>query len=223
MSTVQNIIDWVNRKYPNHGESVANLIKDLNDIHKEVHTKISRVKNERETWSFLTVNDPALPSYDLAEDCTIDLITSVQISKIINPASANDYNTFEYAGINDDISNGYYYYDAGVNPNTGRYMIGLSIDGDIIETADLESRIYYTKRANELNFVTDTPNLNSDYHTLLKYALVSSVASQGNNPDTEIADFYQRKFDEFFKDIQDDIAQRYNQTANKLSQSEEHW
>lgn len=221
MSTVQEIIDWVARKYPNHGETDANLIKDLNDIHKEIYTKISRIKNKREIWSFQTVAN--LAAYDLSDGCTMDMIVSVQVSNTVNPSTAEDYDTYEYAGLNDDISSGYYYYDGGTNPDTGVNMIGLVIDGDIIQTADLEARVYYNVRANELTLVTDTPNLNADYHTLLKYALVSSVASQGNNPDTEIADFYQRKFDEFFKVIQDDIAQRYNQTSNRISQCEEHW
>jgi hypothetical protein len=223
MSTVQEIIDWVNRKYPNHGETDINLIKDLNDIHKEVFTKISRVKNDRDIWSFQTVSDPALPTYDLADDCTIDLIISVKVSKIVNPGNPDDYDTYEYAGLEDDISSGRYYFDGGINPDTGDNMIGLLTDGDIIHTADLEVRVHYNKRPNELTTATDTPNLNPDYHTLLKYALLSSTASQGNNPDTEIADFYQRKFDEFFKDIQDDISQRYNQTPNKVSQSKEWW
>lgn len=223
MSTVQEIITWVSRKYPNHGETDANLVKDLNDIHKEVFTKISRVKNDREIWSFKTVTNPALPAYELADDCTMDMIISVQVSKIVSPASVEDYNTYEYAGINDDISSGYYYFDGGVNTTTGVNMIGLISDGDIIQTANLEVRVYYNKRPVEITAVTNTPSLNPDYHTLLKYALVSSVASQGNNPDTEIADFYQRKFDEFFKDIQEDISQRYNQTPNQISQSEEYW
>jgi hypothetical protein len=213
MSTVQEILDWVERKYPNHGESDENLIKDLNDIHKEVFTDILRLKNEREIWSFQTVED--LPTYDLADDCTIDLIISVKVSKITDPAKPEDYEDYQYAGINDDISCGRYYFDGGVNPDTGVNMIGLVKDGDIISTADLEVRVYYNKRPNELTAATDIPNLNPDYHTLLKYALVSAVASQGNNPDTEIADFYQRKFEERLEKIKEDISKRYIKTPNQ--------
>lgn len=229
MSTVGEIIAWVARKYPNHGETNENLIKDLADIHKEVFTKISRVKNEREIWSFQTVLIPTpdgpepLPTYDLADDCTIDLITSVKVSKTPEPSTPEDYDTYKYAGINDDITCGHYYYDGGINPDTGVNMIGLVIDGDAVKVADLEVRVYYNKRPNELASLTDVPNINPDYHTLYKYALVSSVASQGNNPDTDIADFYQRKFDEFFKEIQEDISKRYNQTPNRISQAVEYW
>jgi hypothetical protein len=224
MSTVQEIIDWVDRKYPDHGETDANLIKDLNDMHKEVFTKISRVKHDQEIWSFQTVTDPEpLPSYDLADDCTIDLITSVKVSKSASPSTVDDYYTYDYAGLNDDIDVGGYYFDGGKNQDTGVNKIGLSYNGDIIQVPDLEVRVYYNKRPNELTSVSDTPNLNPDYHTLLKYALTSSVASQGHNPDTEIADFYQKKFDEFFKDIQEDISGRYNQNPNRTNQADEWW
>jgi hypothetical protein len=114
MPTVQQIIDWVNRKYPNHGETSENLIIDLNDIHKEVFTDIYKDKNEREIWSFKTLvgidsvtgESVFLPTYDLANDCTIELIDSVKVSTIPNPASPDDYETYEYAGLNDDISSG---------------------------------------------------------------------------------------------------------------------
>lgn len=223
MSTCQEIIDWVNRKFPNHGETDANLLKDLNDIHKEVFTKISHIKNKQEIWSFQTVNDPPLPSYDLPDDCTIDLIVSVTVSKTVNPATVDDYDTYEYAGINDYVSSGYYYYDGGFNPDLGVYKIGLIANGDIIQTAGLEVRVYYNERPNILTALTDVPNLNSDYHTLLKYALIASTASQGNNPDTDIADFYQRKFDEFLRDIQDDISERYNTNPNQSNQCKVWW
>jgi hypothetical protein len=74
-----------------------------------------------------------------------------------------------------------------------------------------------------LTSLIDVPNLNPDYHVLLKYALINSAASQGNNPDTEIADFYQRKFDERLKKIKDDISERYSQTPNQTAQAKEWW
>jgi hypothetical protein len=209
MSTVQQIIDFANRKYPNNGETAANMIVDLNDIHKEVFVKILKLRNEQQIWSFTTAD--GLPIYDLPADCSIDLIISVQVSKVANPGSASEYDTYQYAGIQDDVSSGNFFYDGGKNPDTGFSKIGLVSNGDNLQTEDLEVRVFYYKRANELTLVTDIPSLNADYHSLLKYALITSLASGGHNPDTSIADYYQAKFDEFFKDIQEDITNKFTQ------------
>lgn len=229
MSTIREIIDWADRKYPN-SESDANKVIDLNDIHKEVYIRISKAKNEREIWSFTTeviTNEDGsivgIPAYDLPADCKIELIDSVKISQTVSPSSPESYVDCDYAGIDDDIASGYFYFDSGVNPDTGYNMIGLANDGDVINTADLEVRVYYTKRPEVIDAVTDTPSLDPDYHALLKYALVNSLASQGNNPDTEIADFYQKKYDDFLKIIEDDIEQKYNKTPNRISQNVEQW
>jgi hypothetical protein len=209
MSTVQEIIDFVNRKYPNSGETTENMQKDLDDIHKEVFVKILKLKNEQQIWSFTTLSD--FPIYDLPADCSIDLIISVQVSKTANPGSASEYDTYQYAGLQDDVLSGYFFYDGGKNPDTGYSKIGLVADGDNIQTDGLEVRVFYYKRPNALTTVNDIPNLNPDYHSLLKYALITSLASGGHNPDTEIADYYQAKFDEFFKDIQEDITNKFTQ------------
>jgi hypothetical protein len=209
MSTVQEIIDFANRKYPNSGESTANMILDLNDIQKEVFVKILKLRNEQQIWSFTTAD--SLPVYDLPADCSIDLIISVQVSKSANPSEASEYDTYEYAGLQDDVSNGNYFYDGGKNLDTGYAKIGLVSNGENLQTDDLEVRVFYYKRANVLTLVTDTPNLNPDYHSLLKYALITSLASGGQNPDTQIADYYQAKFDEFFKTIQGDISNKFTQ------------
>lgn len=209
MSTVQEIIDFANRKYPNNGETTANMIIDLDCIHKEIFVKLLKLKNEQQIWSFTTV--AGLPVYDLPADCSIDFIISVQVSNVANPGAASEYDTYQYAGLQDDVSSGYFFYDGGKNQVTGYTKIGLVSNGGNLQTDGLEVRVFYYKRANTLANVSDIPNLNSDYHSLLKYALVTSLASGGHNPDTAIADYYQAKYDEFFKDIQEDITSKFTE------------
>ena len=65
--------------------------------------------------------------------------------------------------------------------------------------------------------LSESPTLEADYHDLLVFALIQELASQGDNPDTEIADYYQRKYDEFLNDIKESI------TASDDCSVEEWW
>lgn len=227
MSTVQDIIDYAERKFPDHGETTANMIKDLNDIHKEVFIKISKFKNTRGIWSFDTAEDAiteeVLPHYDLDTNMELDDIITVKVSTVTTPTSEEDYETYEYAGLLDYVDDGTYFYDAGVNPDSGVKKIGLVKDGSPPDAAGYDVRVYYYKRPVTLTSATDTPNLHTDYHAILKYLLVQSLASQGHSMDNEIANYYQKKADEFLNAIAEETEERYNQTPNSDGQSEEWW
>lgn len=221
MSTVQEIIDYAERKFPGHGETTTNIINDLNDIHKEIFIKVSKFKNIRGIWSFDTVQD--LPHYDLDSNMEIEDIISVKASITTTPTSEEDYETYEYAGLQDYVDAGTYFYDAGVNPDSGVKKIGLVKDGEPPIMDGYNVRVYYYKRPNTLTGLTDVPNLHEDFHAILKYLLVQSLASQGHNPDIEIANYYQAKADEFLKSIKEETEERYNQTPNSDAQAKEWW
>ena len=95
-------------------------------------------------------------------------------------------------------------------------------DGDPIDTAGYEIRIYYFRTPNTLTATTDTPQLEDQYHNLLKYGLISMIASQGHNPDTQIADYYQRKFDEQFMIVEQNISKKDIKGA-EFEQLESRW
>lgn len=215
MPTVSQIITFADRKYPNQ-ETDANKIIDLDGIHKAVYVKIARLKNQNEIDGGTTTTANQL-TYPLPSNCTIDNIIAIKVSQTTTITSSTEWDTFEYAGLNDDISSGNWYGRATDS------VFALVKDGLPITTAGLSIRIFYYKTPNALSAVTDTPELDSDYHDLLKFGLIQTLASQGHNPDTEIADFYQAKYDKFIEDVESSLSDRDNKAPSQSSQVIEYW
>lgn len=216
MSTVQEIINYADRKYPNQ-ETVANKIEDLNDIHNELFIKIAKLKHAYEQHEFYTVSNQM--TYILPSNCHIDNIIKdgVKVATDLTVTANTTFDTYEYAGLNDDIDSGNYYGDGGNG------TIDLVKDGKPISTTGYSVRLFFYARPTPLTAATDTPDLDSDYHALLKYGLIQSLASSGNNPDTEIADYYQRKHDDFFKEVEDSLNDKFNKTPTQSNQAKEYW
>lgn len=202
MPTVQQIIDYADRKYPNQ-ETDANKILDLDDIHTEIYVKIARLKNDIVNGDAGTTTAGKL-TYALPYNCTIDNIVAIKVSQSATVTSTTEWDTFEYAGLKSDIDSGCYY---GRDTST-TYV--LTKDGAAINTTGLQIMVYYYRKPTALAEVTDTPELDSDYHNLLKYALIQSLSSQGQSPDTEIADYWQRKANEFLAEVENNLLKRYN-------------
>ena len=203
MPSVSQIISFVNRKYPN-AETDANKVSDLNDIHKRVYVKIAKLKNEYEIYETTTIANQL--TYSLPSDCSIDNIIALKVSQSTTITASTEWDEYEFAGLNDDTTTGYWYGDGGNN------LIALLKDDLPISTAGLSIRLFYWKRPNALSSanMSATPELDEDYHDVLKFQLVSELASQGQSPDTEIADFWQRKADEFLAEVEENLKERYN-------------
>ena len=211
MPTVQEIITWVDRKYPN-SETDANMIIDLNGIQDEVFVKLSRLRHDHEIYADTTVADQL--SYNLPSNCTIDNIIAIKVS---TDSDATDWDTYKYAGLLTDTSTGKWF---GIGTDSTYILLD---DDAAIDTADLSIRIFYYKTPAALSAVTDTPELYSQYHNLLKYALCQTLAAQGQNPDTEIADYWQRKYDEFFEQVEANLTEKFNSAPATTTQIEEVW
>jgi len=216
MPSIQQICDYVDRKFPNT-ETDANKVSDLNDIHKSVYVKIKRLKSEFEIYETITIADQL--TYALPSDGSVDNIIALKVAQSSPVTASTKWDTYEFAGVNDDTTTGHFYSDATNN------VVSLLVDDLPIATAGLSIKIFYYKRPNALSSadMTAIPELHEDYHDYLKFQLVSEMASQGDNPDTEIADFWQRKADEFLKDIESSLSDRYNKTPTQSSQCEEWW
>lgn len=214
MPIVQQIIDFADRKY-NNQETSANKIIDLDGIHKDVYVKIARLKNDYEIYEADTIADQL--TYSLPSNCTIDNIITIKVSQSTTITASTEWDTHEYAALTDNVDTGYYYSRATDS------VFALVKDGAAINTAGLSIRIFYYKTPNALSAVADTPELDSDYHDLLKYALIQTLASQGQNPDTEVADYWQKKYDEFMQDVKESLGDRDNSAPNRNSQCEVYW
>lgn len=216
MSTIQEILTYVDRKYPNQ-ETTANKVIDLNDIHKNIYTKISRLKNAYETYETDTIADQL--TYSLPSDCTIDNVIGIKVSASTTITNSTKWNDFVFAGLNDDINQGYFWGYGGSD------VFSLAYNGLPLTTAGLSIRIFYYIEPDELSSsaLTVAPELDEYYHSLLKYALIQELASQGQNPDTDIADYWQAKYDDFMKEVEDSLNEKYNQNPTSDNQMEEVW
>ena len=202
MSTSAQIISWATLFFPN-SVSDANQIIMLDHAHKELYNKIKRLKYEFSmNGDHVTIADQF--SYTKPTDCDFDQIFMIQVSQDTQANIDDDtvWDTYEYASLEQDISSGHYW---GRASDTAFCLLE---DGDPIDTAGYEIRIYYYRTPNSLTATTDTPQLETQYHNLLKYKLIAMLASQGHNPDTQIADFYQRQFDEEFEAIKKNIEKK---------------
>jgi hypothetical protein len=216
MPSIQQIIDYVDRKYPN-SETVANKVTDLNDIHIQIFVKIARLKNDFQIYETQTIANQL--TYSLPTDCTIDNIIAAKVSRDTSVSANTKWDDYEYAGLNTDVTTGHYYSSAG-----GR-IIALLADDKPIATDGLSIRIFYYRSPNALSSsnMADIPELDADYHDLLKYGLIQELASQGHNPDTEIADYWQAKYDELIRAVEDNLSDKFNKNPTESNQCKEWW
>ena len=209
MATVREIIDYAKRKFPSD-ETDANCVIDLNDIQAEIYLAIKKSSNIYTTVVIESV--AAQEDYDLPANCKIEDIIKLEVADIDGE--------FSFIGFKDDTDFGNFYLRS-----TTATKFKLLIDDAAITTTGTDITVSYYARPIALLSTTPglaaSPLLDSDYHALYKYALVNRLASQGNNPDTEIADFYQKKYDELLGDVFRDMSDKFNNAPTRRPEAKE--
>jgi hypothetical protein len=214
MATLQQIIDFLNRKYPSHGESNANIVLDLDRIHKDVYMRLRRLSNDYKTHDIDTIADQR--DYALPTTFKIEDVNKVEVSL---DEDGTQWESYEYRGVADIDINGRYYGRA----KDGKIFIIK--DTRAITADNLIIRLYYFPRPVDLTTVSlaQVPELDVDYHDLLNFGIVQEMASQGHNPDIEIANYYQQKFDEKLQTIKSDISGKLSKAPLRIPQVKERW
>jgi hypothetical protein len=202
LATIAQIIAFADRYFPND-VSDANKILDLDHLHKEIYNKLKHLKYDYEMDSSSTTIAGQL-AYSKPTNADFDQIFLIKVS---NDLAANidentDWDTYEYADLKSSISSGTYWGRASSS------TFALIKDGLPIDTSGYEIRVFYYKQPTSITATTDTPTLEAQYHNLLIYGLIQMLASQGHNPDTEVADYWQRKFDEEFLWVRRNIEEK---------------
>jgi hypothetical protein len=208
--TVAELIAFIDRKYSN-SESSANKILDIDAIHKRTFMKLSRLSNNYTKWPDVTIANQLV--YNFPSDCSPENVVLIQVSD----ASGEEWTDFKYAGLKDYISSG----NCWTTDTVGTYA--LLEYGEVISTSDRGIIIYYYKTPASITLTTQTPELDSLYHLIIAYQEISDLASQGHNPDAEIADFWQRKADELFAEAKDDLYEKNNSKPKRSCQAVEEW
>jgi len=213
-TTVQNIIEWVDRKYPNQ-ETDANMIDDLNVIYRELFNEIQYLTDSYIIYEGLTISGQI--TYSLPTRSKIYGIQKMLISEdtTANVTTSTVWNEANYAGLSSDLGSGYYY------GRVAEDTFALVYNGGAPTTSNLVIKIFYYKIPETLSAVTDELDLDDRYANLLRYRLVNSIASQGANPDTEIADYYEVKYQEEMERCIGDLNNRFNNAPNEDTQVKE--
>lgn len=214
MATLQDIIDFLNRKYPNHGELNANIIKDLQDIHLDIYLRLQRLSNLYEIEEIDTVADQL--EYDLPEYIEVENIIELLVS---TDEEGTNFEKYSYRGTRDSNPLGRYYGRAAEG------KIFIRNDQKAIRFDDLKIKIKYYRTPEELTStsLTQVPELDLKYHDLLKYRIVHEIASQGHNPNIDIANYWRSRYDEKMRTVMYDLETNNMTAYNRIPEQKERW
>ncbi len=201
MPTVQQIIDYVDRKYPNT-VTTANKVIDLDSIHKKIFMELNKLSNNYTSANVLTVADQKV--YDLPSNCKHPNIVRIETSNTDTITDSTIWTVHNYKGLNNDRIGGYTY--SYVSPTE----FSIENNGYAVKEDGLVIRIFFypypVTLTSDVTGLVATPQLDVDYHDLLKFALISDIASEGQYPDADIADYWQARYDELMKTIKDSMS-----------------
>ena len=107
-TTVQEIINWVDRKYFNK-ETDANKIIDLNVHYKNLFNRMQQLTDSFEIAESYTIADQA--TYNLPTKAKIYTIKKILVSRVTYDEidSGTEWDEYKYAGLSDIIDYGTYY------------------------------------------------------------------------------------------------------------------
>lgn len=202
---VSAIIQYIRDRYPkvnnttNYPDSL--FITDLDLIHKEEYVKFKRLKH-RYTVDKSVVTVANQLEYTLPTNCTIENIIHLEI----------DGQEYEFADGEQDISTGYYYRYGSTD-----LKIEILVDGEAIKTAGLPITIKFYPEPTPLTLATQTPDLESKYHNLLIYRLFARIASIGENPDADIANYWEATYMEKYAEAEKQFQANKTKTTTTVT------
>lgn len=208
MPTAAQIITYARTVYPRATASIftdAFCLENLNDIHTEIFLILRRLTNNCTTdKTILTVADQA--EYNLPSKCRVENIESLRLWL------TNDY----YEGF--DIA------DAQTYTRIGRYYkygttgakIELLVDDNPIKTTGLVVEIRYYPIPTLISAANQTPELDEQYHHLLKYKLINRLASIGEVIDIDLANAWQQEYDNALRIVREDLSRKKNKPITQI-------
>jgi hypothetical protein len=215
MATVQQIIEFAELIYPRVKDiASSDKLILLNQIQDEIKNKLLRIKWEQEPIVSSTIADQK--TYTLPTGCHPYNMVKLLIADSLGSEVFNEYT---YVGIKDnkDISEGYYY-----SFITDELAV-IARDGKAISESGLDIRWFFYKDPTPLTSTTQIPDVDAQYHNLLKYGLIQMVSSMGDNPEPTVANYWQAKFDEELNSSLRDLQDKFNVAPLSDIQAKEYW
>jgi hypothetical protein len=180
MPTIQEIIDDVDARMPNRFTD-SNKVNWINSFQKKIFRQLKLPGIYRTE----TIAEQAL--YELPPSCGVDLIDDVVLED----------NSLTYKHMDSEASGTFYYIVDD--------MIGIYPEPE--ENGE-SITVFYKKRPVELSTddMTAIPDLEEDYHELIKLHLFITMAKA--NEDPQLANAYTYDYDELFTQLKMDLIDR---------------
>jgi hypothetical protein len=186
--TVQQLINKVDKRYPipsswNNDDVIDVFNDEMRHIFRELQLKT--------VYEFTTIADQ--PFYSMASDMEIEFIEYVGITSDTTVTADSYFREYEYEPDMNKTLCGYKY---GSTPG-GENLIIYPIP----DTTGENAKVIYYKRPTLLSSLTETPELEEDWHMILVYAAIIEIAGSGDNPDIAIVNNYTRKYNDIMEQI----------------------
>ena len=210
MATLGEVLTYIDTVLPN---KVSNTLKIglINDEQR----KIFKFMNPVGMATFTTIGDQF--SYNIPSDCSIDLIQQVLVTSSTSSVdSETAFNNYEFAGLDQEMSGGNFYYD--VFGKIGLYPVP--------DKNGYTGRIIYSKRPVLFSSTNDSTvefNTEADWIDVIKFKVMSRVAKCGNYPDIELANNYESDAMEIEKKLKMDRANKKMKNPRERISYTEGW
>jgi len=208
MATVAQIISFAREVIPQATTAIiadALCIPHINDIAIEEYLKLGQLEDYITTDKSITTVANQI-EYDLPNKCSLKNIESVKVY-----ISADYPVEYELADNTTDLSCGNYYRYGSL-----KTKIKLLNYGVAISAAGLEVEIEYYPTPTALTLVTQTPELDELYHSLIKYRFANRLASFKEVVDIDAANHWQAEYDNYWNAISADMNRKKNKAVKTI-------
>lgn len=208
--TLGNVMTYINTLLPNTMGSTM-MISVINDEQRKIYKYMS----ESAMASFTTLEDQY--SYSLPANCKLEQIKQVLVTNTTGAVSSTaDFENYELAGLDDEMSGGNYYFDA-----FGK--IGLY---PVPDKTGYSGRVIYEKRPLFFASTNDVAlefDIDEDWIDVIKFKTMARVAKSGNYPDVELGNNYDREANEIESKLKMDWYKKKSKNPKWKWSYEEGW
>lgn len=210
MATLQDVLTYIDTIYPNK-MATQTKINIINDEQR----KVFKFMNPTGMATITTIADQF--SYSVPADCQVDLIQQLLVTSSTEAVAADTaFNNYEFAGLDQDMASGNFYYEAF--GKVGLYPVP--------DKNGYTGRIIYSKRPVLFATIADAAvefNTEADWIDVIKFRVIARVAKSGNNPDVELGNNYEADANEMERRLKMDRANKKMRNPRQRVSYAEGW